>query len=963
MSRNRFACADGSRAPGVLLLLVLLLAAAACDEASDAPDVSRLDASSDVASDAHGDDAATPTDGDDLGDRLLCEVMCARQERSRCALFDADACVAACVASVRGDSARCRPEIEQWVRCRASGASYVCDDRGQPTTLECSAETAALARCRGDVDRDAGDATAPDDAGDATAPDDADDVTDIGDDVDDADDAADAGDVLDAEDIADTDDVTDPSDVADKRDAAGAADASIAPDAADGGLSDPCATPVGTITMPGATVARDATTAGRSTIAASLCAPDTTGPEHVWHLSVSARTGVVIDTEGTRGFDTALSVRRTCGDIRTETLCDDDSGRDNTALLRAMLDPGDYALIVDGRSAMAGTYSLRARAFTPASNAACAGALPLAPGAAITNQNVFNGGLRGDHCRASASGGPLFYSVVVPGMNRVTVRATPTGATPWAPALAAVTSCAAAACAAQSAGEAPGVASTLALLNTSASPVTYLVSAANLSGADGTFDLSASAPLSTVAGSTCPTALLLAPGTPRVNQDLAGAFQNGAALCLSGLAGPQLYYVLRVPSRQRGTVTVTPRAATPMAPVLRVLRACAATSCESSAQAPSGAPAALSFDNPDAVSVDVVVAVSNALGAGGSFDVSSTLGAIPAGVTCAGPTALTVDVVSSANTLNGTVSGASTCEPDVPGPQLFYTLRIPAGRRATVLATPTGASPWRPTLRALDTCAAPLCAQYATAPAAGAPASLAIDNTTAAERVVVFTVAGAGLAPGGPVDVRATLSAAAPSPYVVSMIPVACDAMPASALVAPAEGWDDDSATAPIALPFPLRFFAASPTHFAVCSNGFVELLDAGMVTPSIADVNVAMPNNRAPNGLVAPFWDDLAPVDETSDVRVATLGRAPARRLVVQWTNWQVIGDTASRLVFQTKLFEGTNVIEHHYCAATPARALPLGASATIGVESLDGASAVGIAHNRFNAVDPANAYRLAPR
>jgi hypothetical protein len=135
------------------------------------------------------------------------------------------------------------------------------------------------------------------------------------------------------------------------------------------------------------------------------------------------------------------------------------------------------------------------------------------------------------------------------------------------------------------------------------------------------------------------------------------------------------------------------------------------------------------------------------------------------------------------------------------------------------------------------------------------------------------------------------------------------------------------------------------------------------MVTPSIADVNVAMPNNRAPNGLVAPFWDDLAPVDETSDVRVATLGRAPARRLVVQWTNWQVIGDTASRLVFQTKLFEGTNVIEHHYCAATPARALPLGASATIGVESLDGASAVGIAHNRFNAVDPANAYRLAPR
>jgi hypothetical protein len=117
------------------------------------------------------------------------------------------------------------------------------------------------------------------------------------------------------------------------------------------------------------------------------------------------------------------------------------------------------------------------------------------------------------------------------------------------------------------------------------------------------------------------------------------------------------------------------------------------------------------------------------------------------------------------------------------------------------------------------------------------------------------------------------------------------------------------------------------------------------------------------PNGTVAPFWDDLIPYDETTDVRVATLGVAPRRRFVTQWTRWQVVGDTASQLTFQAKLFEGTNVLEFHYCAVMPARTLPLGAAASIGIESLDGREGVTTALNRLNAVDPANAFRYTPR
>lgn len=945
-------------------LLVALLAGCGDDQAT--PDAAPLDATLDRGTDViTADDAPVAQDGDKLGDRLLCGAMCARMERSRCALFDRTRCEDECVATVATQSSRCRAQVELSLRCRASGASYLCDDRGLPITAECGDESASLARCLG-ISPDAGDAAL--DTSDATPSDTPDVVDDLADaTVDDTPDVTldDASDVP-PDDASDASDAT--ADTAEDAADATPADAMPAdatpPDATppDATPADPCAAPVRVITVPGAAFSRDATTSGRSVIPASLCAPDTSGPEHVWTLDVTARTGVVIDTEGARtGFDTAVSVRRTCDDIRTEFLCDSDSGRDNTALVRAVLDPGRYALLVDGQSAMSGAYTLRVRSFTPAANATCTGAIPLAPGTTRTGQNVANGGVRRDHCRASAPGGPLFYSVVVPAMNRVTVRATPTGATAWAPVLAAVTACSATTCAAQSAGETAGAPSTLALLNTSSTPVTYLVSVASGTGSEGTFDLDASAALSVAPGSTCATGQLLTPGTARVMQDLAGAFQHGANLCLASFAGPQLYYVLRVGARQRGTVTVTPRSA--MAPIVRLVRSCLSTTCESSSQAPAMTPATLSFDNPDAVSVDVVVTVSNALGAGGVFDVVSSVGAIPAGVTCVGPTALVASTVASANTLNGTVSGASACEPTVVGPQLFYSVRIPAGQRVTVRAMPTGASPWRPTVRAFDNCTTPICTQFSTAASPGMPATLSIDNTGATPRDMLFTVAGSGVSPGGPVDVLATFSPADPPPYTLTTIPVACDAMGTAAAVSPIDGWDDDTATEPAALPFSLRFFTAMPTHYAVCSNGFLQLATSDGFEPSIADVNVAMPNNREPNGVVAAFWDDLTPLDETTDVRVATLGAAPRRRFVVQWSNWQVIGDTESRVVFQTKLFEGTHVIEYHYCAATPARTLPLGASATIGVESLDGAAGFSVANNRFNAVDPANAYRLTPR
>lgn len=946
----------------------------ACDDAPPAapPDASPADVADDRSDAAAPDAGDVPVmaDGDDLGDRLLCEATCARQERPLCALFDRDRCVRDCASQVATLSARCRPQVEQWLRCRASGASFVCDDRGEATTADCADPTADLARCvRNDPDAGDGGADAAE-AGDApvdAAPDAAPDAPeDVAPDAP-ADVAADVADVedggIDAPDVPlDADAGEDAADAPEAPDAAPPPDVTDAAPT-DGPVTAACAAPVATITMPGPEVARESTTLGASTLNGSMCRPDTDGPEHVYRFNVATRTGVVIDTEGSRTtFDTVLSLRRTCDDIRTEVTCDDDSGRGNTALVRALVDPGMYHLVVEGAARSSGVYALRVRSFTPAANAACTGALALAPGATLAGQSAAAGGLRGDHCRPTATGGPLFYSVAVPAMSRVTVRATPTGPA-WTPLLGATTSCASRACVAQSVGEAAGAPSTMQLVNNGATAVTYLVSVANSDASDGAFDLSASAPTSFAAGGTCTTALLLTPGTPRTAQDLTPAFLSGASLCLAGFTAPQLHYILRVPPRQRGTVTVTPRAAPAMAPVIRALRSCVATACESTAQAPAGTPVSLSYDNPDASSIDVIVAVTNALGPGGLFDVAATAVAIPPGSTCPTPVPLSTSAPVTGNTLSGTRPGGSLCEPAATGPQLFYQLTIPAGQRGTVTAMPTGTPLWRPLIRVLDNCSATTCRQAVTAASVGEVARASVDNNGAAALSVIYTVTGSGAPMGGAVIVSAALGPATAAPYVQTTIPVACDAVGATTLVAPPDGWDDDTATDVLPLPFNVTYFGAAATHYSVSSNGYMQLWPSAAGEAAVTERNVSLPTVGEPDGTVAPFWDDLIPYDETTDVRVATLGAAPRRRFVTQWTRWQVVGDTASELTFQAKLFEGTHVLEFHYCAVRPAGTLPLGAAASIGLESIDGRSGLTTALNRLNAVDPANAFRYTPR
>ena len=81
---------------------------------------------------------------------------------------------------------------------------------------------------------------------------------------------------------------------------------------------------------------------------------------------------------------------------------------------------------------------------------------------------------------------------------------------------------------------------------------------------------------------------------------------------------------------------------------------------------------------------------------------------------------------------------------------------------------------------------------------------------------------------------------------------------------------------------FPVTYFGQSYSTAYVSSNGFLALGSSAGATPTS---NAAIPTTAAPNGVVAPFWDDLNPAAGGA-VYAGVTGSAPNRTLHVEWFN-----------------------------------------------------------------------------
>ena len=119
----------------------------------------------------------------------------------------------------------------------------------------------------------------------------------------------------------------------------------------------------------------------------------------------------------------------------------------------------------------------------------------------------------------------------------------------------------------------------------------------------------------------------------------------------------------------------------------------------------------------------------------------------------------------------------------------------------------------------------------------------------------------------------------------------------------------DDQVSGAITLPFPFKFYGTTYNQIYISSNGFITFL-AGQ--PSGCCSGQCIPTGSTPNGLIAGFWEDLNP-SAGGTICYGTVGTAPRRVFIVQFSNVPHFGSSTATASFQIKLFECDMHIEIH--------------------------------------------------
>ena len=138
----------------------------------------------------------------------------------------------------------------------------------------------------------------------------------------------------------------------------------------------------------------------------------------------------------------------------------------------------------------------------------------------------------------------------------------------------------------------------------------------------------------------------------------------------------------------------------------------------------------------------------------------------------------------------------------------------------------------------------------------------------------------------------------------------------------------DDAVSAALPLGFSFDYYGTVYTSVYASSNGFLTVL-AGQ--PNGCCTGGILPSTTTPNGTIAGWWEDFNPT-LGGTIHYQTLGSAPNRVFIVQYTNIQHFGG-GNAVTLQYKLFETSNVLEVHYQAAPSD-----GGTHSAGIENADG-------------------------
>jgi len=138
-----------------------------------------------------------------------------------------------------------------------------------------------------------------------------------------------------------------------------------------------------------------------------------------------------------------------------------------------------------------------------------------------------------------------------------------------------------------------------------------------------------------------------------------------------------------------------------------------------------------------------------------------------------------------------------------------------------------------------------------------------------------------------------------------------------------------DDSYAQLYLPFVFSYDLWDYNKIQICSNGWCEFgvgqdgLERGLSTAQQigtigANENGRLAGTARPSKSLGPWWEDLNPEDSRNPGQVSyrTIGTAPHRILIIQWKNMRAYYDQSvtTRVNFQVRLYETSNVIEFHY-------------------------------------------------
>jgi gliding motility-associated-like protein len=171
------------------------------------------------------------------------------------------------------------------------------------------------------------------------------------------------------------------------------------------------------------------------------------------------------------------------------------------------------------------------------------------------------------------------------------------------------------------------------------------------------------------------------------------------------------------------------------------------------------------------------------------------------------------------------------------------------------------------------------------------------------------------------------------------------------------EGYYDDGSWGPYNIGFTFTFYGNNYSQFHVSSNGLVMFgTGSGDYTED------PIPYSDLPNNFISAFWDDIV-IDPSGKILYTTIGAAPNRKCIIQWTNMGFWASPVLMGTFAVILYEGSNDIQIQYRSIidnTSARAH--GESATIGLENSTGTAGIEYACHNSSAVESEQAIHFTP-